>query len=148
MSTFAVIRKSDGREVYRYTSDAPVEWQGFEFATHNHVPVLVPPSSEPPIDVSPVRISKLAFRNRFTQVEKTTIEFAATDNPNDPPQKRQLAAALRAQLADQRDAVWIDLKRADTRSGVAQLEALGLIAAGRAKIILDTPPTDEEIYRG
>jgi hypothetical protein len=59
-----------------------------------------------------------------------------------------LAAALRANMADQRDAEFIALQHPETRGGVQQLEAAGLLAAGRAAVILDTPPTAEEIWNG
>lgn len=85
--------------------------------------------------------TKLAFRNRFTMTEKATIEYAAAQNT-------MQGAMMRAQLADQRDAKYIDLKRQDTRDGVHALEAGGILTAGRADIILDTPLTDEERFTG
>ena len=84
-------------------------------------------------------ISKLSFRSRFTRNERIAIEMAAAANTAQ-------GAAMRADLADQRDARYIDLKRADTRAGVQALEAGGLLAAGRAAIILDTPPTADELF--
>ena len=39
---------------------------------------------------------------------------------------------------------FIDLANVDTRTGVQALETLGLLDAGRAAIILDTPVTPEE----
>lgn len=144
MPIYAVIRKADQAQVYEYGADAPVEWCDFPFATHEHVPQ---PEQVPPSPPS-VKITKLAFRNRFTQAEKVAIELTAADNPAAALQQRQFAATLRAQLADQRDAQFIDLGRADTRAGVQQLEALGLLAAGRAAVILDTAPSESEVYRG
>ena len=41
-------------------------------------------------------------------------------------------------------AEWIDLERADTRSGVQTLEAVGLIGVGRALEILDAPIEEDE----
>jgi hypothetical protein len=103
---------------------------------------------EPP----PVRrwITRLAFRNRFTLAEKTRIELAAVHNHAlavDHASNLQ-AAAIRAQLADQRDATYIDLDRLDTRGGVQALEVGGLLdAAGRALQILDAPIEAHEGYR-
>ncbi len=74
--------------------------------------------------------------------------MAALDDPSAVLEQRQASAALRANLADQRDATYIDLDRADTRAGVQQLEALGLLAAGRALAILDAAVTDDERYKG
>jgi hypothetical protein len=94
------------------------------------------------------RITKLAFRNRFTQAEKITIELAALDNPAASMPARQQAAALRASLKDQENASYIDLDRADTRAGVQGLETAGILASGRALQILDAPIQDVERYKG
>lgn len=85
------------------------------------------------------RITRLAFRNRFTQPEKVMLELAALDDPTAPMPQRQQAAAIRALLADVAASVFVDLGRADTRAGVQSLEAAGLLAAGRALQILDAP---------
>ena len=90
------------------------------------------------------RITRLAFRNRFTQAEKVALEIASLDNPAATMPQRQQAAALRATLADTAAATFIDLSHADTRAGVQMLEAGGLLAAGRALEILDAPVTPEE----
>jgi hypothetical protein len=92
----------------------------------------------------PRKITKLAFRNRFTAAEKVTMEMAALDNPAASMAQRQQAAMLRVNLADTVAATWIDLSRADTRAGVQILEAAGLLAAGRALVILDAPVLPEE----
>lgn len=103
---------------------------------------------EPPPTPEDRRITKLAFRNRFTKAEKAGIEFAALDDPTAPISQRQQAAALRADLKDQEQAAFIDLDDEDTRTGVLTLEAVGLIAAGRAVEILDTPVQDKERFTG
>jgi hypothetical protein len=90
------------------------------------------------------RITKLAFRNRFTRAEKAAIELAAIDNPAATMPQRQQAAAIRADLADQAQATFIDLDRKETRDGVVALEAAGLLAVGRAAQILDAPVVDTE----
>lgn len=149
MTIFNVIRKADGAQVYRYSvdGDQPIEWVGFEFATHDHV-AEVPPPAPPAPPPEPVRITKLAFRNRFTQSEKVAIEIASLDNPAQSMQARAQAAALRASQQDVAVATFIDLTRPDTRAGVQALEAAGLLAAGRAAVILDTPPSAEEVWNG
>ena len=110
-------------------------------------PVFVDAPAQPLGD-SPRRISKLDFRNRFTKAEKAGIEFAALDDPTAPIVQRQQAAALRADLKDQEQATFIDLDDEDTRTGVLTLEAVGLIAAGRAVEILDAPVQDKERLTG
>lgn len=149
MPTYIVTRKSDGAEVYRYQADEPIEWTGWEFATHDHT-LFVEAPIEQGLPPEAWHITKLAFRNRFTPAEKTALELAALHNAalavNHP--SNLLAAGLRASMADQRDALHIDLQRADTRAGVQALESASLLAAGRAAVILDTLPTDEELFRG
>ena len=90
------------------------------------------------------RVTKLAFRNRFTQAEKVAMEIAGLDNPAAPMAQRAQSAALRANVADLAAATFIDLQRPDTRAGVQMLEAAGLLAPGRALVILDAPIQAEE----
>ena len=110
-----------------------------------------PAPVEPPVPepVVPVRhVTKLAFRNRFTQAEKVTLEIAALDNAAATMPERQQAAALRAALKDQENASYIDLDRADTRAGVLNLETAGILAAGRALEILDAEIQPQEVFHG
>lgn len=90
------------------------------------------------------KVTRLAFRNRFTQPEKVMLEMAALDDPTAPMPSRQQAAALRAHLADVAAATFIDLARADTRAGVQYLETAGLLGEGRALEILDAPILPDE----
>lgn len=85
------------------------------------------------------RITVLAFRNRFTQAEKVTLDLASIDNPSASMQQRQLSAALRVMQQDLNTATFIDLSRADTIAGVNSLETYGIIGAGRASQILNAP---------
>lgn len=104
------------------------------------------PSAPSDDDADLWRITKLAFKQRFTTAEKVGLEMAGIDNPAAPMEQRALAAGLRVNQADILAATYIDLKRADTRAGVMALEQYGLIAAGRALVILDTVPTEIERY--
>lgn len=90
------------------------------------------------------RITRLAFRNRFTTGEKVALEIAALDDPTAPMPQRAQAAALRANNADLAAATFIDLQRPETRAGVQMLEAAGLLAVGRAAVILDAEIMPEE----
>lgn len=107
-------------------------------------------------DVTPVfliaapstKLTKLAFRNRFTQTEKVTMEIAALDNPAATMQVRSMSAALRANMKDLEVASFIDVTRADTIAGVQMLEAAGLIGVGRAAVILSTVISETEAYNG
>lgn len=107
--------------------------------------IVVPPPPDdppppPPYD-GPWKITRLAFLNRFTDTEAITFDLASQG-------ATVQAAGMRRYMTKVNAAEFIDLQRADTRAGVQALEAAGLLAAGRAAVILDTPPTDEELYRG
>lgn len=90
------------------------------------------------------RITKLAFRNRFTSAEKVAIEFACLDDPAAPMPQRLQSAALRANQADLAAAAFVDLSRPDTRTGAQMLETAGLLAEGRSLEILDAQILPEE----
>ncbi len=103
------------------------------------------PEPEPTPAELDTRITRLAFRNRFSTSEKVALEIAALDDPAAPMAQRQQAAALRAHLKDLDSANWVDLTRPETISAVQSLEAGGLLAEGRAAEILDvTTITDIE----
>ncbi|KQW97143.1 hypothetical protein ASC94_10150 [Massilia sp. Root418] len=97
----------------------------------------VVPMPTAPQEAPPRRITKLAFRNRFTVAEKVAIDLASIDDPSSGAAARQQAAAVRVSLADAAAAAYIDLARDDTRAGVLMLEAAGILGAGRALEILD-----------
>jgi hypothetical protein len=83
-----------------------------------------------------MRITKLAFKQRFTAAERIAIREAAKTVP---------------EVYDFEDlvnsAAFIDLARPDTIAAVHYIEAGGLIAEGRAVEILSPPVEDIERYR-
>lgn len=101
------------------------------------------------VDVPPLktsrRITPLAFRRRFTATERAAIEWAAVDRAESGTMERLQAAKLRSTLKDQELASFIDLDDPDVAAGVQLLEAVGLIADGRALQITDTPPRPDEL---
>lgn len=102
--------------------------------------VLVGNTLQPPEGQSatPVKkITKLALRNRFTLNEKVTLETAA-----------ESSALLRSWISDFNVSTYVDLNRPDTQAGIQYLETAGLISAGRANEILNTPITEIEKYKG
>lgn len=121
-------------------SIATGEWLAPEPVIPPEPPVFIPPEPIPEVR----RITRLAFRNRFTLQEKVALEIAQLDNPSAPMAERAQAAALRASQADLSSATFIDLDNPDTRGGVQMLETAGLLAVGRATEILDAPITDTE----
>jgi hypothetical protein len=119
-------------------------YSGTEYLEFVPVPEAAPVIPLPPDN----RITRLAFRNRFTVTEKMTLELAGLDNPAATIAERTNAAALRINQADLAAATFIDLDREDTRNGVLSLETVGLLAADRALEILDTPVTELEKFVG
>lgn len=83
------------------------------------------------------RMTRLAFRNRFTFEEKVAIETAAETD-----------ATVRVLLKDQSEATYIDLERADTQQGTMLLVQKGLITSERASEILSLEIQPDEEYRG
>lgn len=153
MKTFRVTDLATGEVATEYVSEAPLVDPSNPFTDPTLYSTTVVWDSEAPhepiLPPEPLwKITKLAFRNRFSQPEKVTIEIASLDNPAALMAQRQMAAALRAYQSDVATATFIDLKRADTRAGVQALESYGLLAAGRAAVILDTVPTAEELWHG
>ena len=105
---------------------------------------FTPPASDEPVEADR-RITRLAFRKRFTQGEKVALELAALDDPSATPAQRAQAAALRAYLKDVDAATFIDPADAHVSEGVHTLEAAGLLAAGRAAEIINAPVTPDEL---
>lgn len=126
MSEYIVTRKSDGEEVYRYNSDAPIEWNGMGFSDHDHVaaPAINPDGS---IEAKPVHIwSVVEYKRRFSQEERIAIRNAAGSS-------RELDDYLDL-LKDAQDVRSDD---PDVIRALTTLEAAGLIAPGRAQEILN-----------
>lgn len=87
----------------------------------------------------PVRITKIAFRQRMTTAEKIGIlQFADGTST--------YALAVRSSINDQLSAAYIDLTKKSTIDGVAALGSLGLLTSQRVHEILTTPPTADELY--
>jgi hypothetical protein len=126
MPVFRVIRKSDGLTVYAYHADIAIEWNGMEFATHDHVEEA--PEAPAVIDgvVTGRTLTKLEYLRRFTADERIAIREAAKVNP-----------MLEDYMALMELATEIDTSDADTIAGVQMLEVAGLIAAGRANEVLN-----------
>ena len=71
------------------------------------------------------KITKLAFRHRFTFAERVAIETASASD-----------ASVRVMMKDQESATYIDIARQDTIDGVNALATATLITPERAASIL------------
>lgn len=92
----------------------------------------------------PKHITKRAFRDRFTKPERVAIEWASVDRADATLAERQMAAALRSDLKDQEQAVYINLDDPDVAEGLQQLASFGLVEPHRPAEILTAPVQDHE----
>lgn len=83
------------------------------------------------------KITRLAMRQRFTITELIGIYTAAKTN-----------SFFQVLLDNLSTATFIDLKREDTVAAVNVLVSSGILTSDRALTILNTIPTDIEIYKG
>jgi hypothetical protein len=134
MSEYVVTRKTDGGEVYRYQADAPVEWNGMEFATHDHTLVPEEQPAQGPVDLARWRIDVGSFFDRFGQAR---LAILADPDP-----------VVQAFIKDATVRKYIDLigRREELLQGIALLNAKG--HAVDAVAVLDLEPTDGEVFRG
>jgi len=117
------------------------EGTGFTAPTAAELPE---PGPEPEPAPANRIITNLAFDLRFSDAERIAIEIASLDNPAADMEQRAIAAALRVSKERSNKARFTDLDDATTRAGVEQMEAIGLLAEGRAVAILDAPVLDGE----
>lgn len=147
MSTFRATNTKTG-EVVTYDAAQPQDVHRSPPWQLEQVFAGAPTPDQPPPPPPVVRITRFAFRDRFSQAEKVAIEIASQDDPAADPSIRAMAAALRASQQDLLAATYVETSLAATRNGVLTLEAVGLIGQGRALEILDTPPTADEVWNG
>jgi hypothetical protein len=124
MTTYAVIRKSDRVEVYRYTADAPIEWDGMGFDEYDHVVV---PDPVPPPPPPPPRFvwTGIDFLRRFTVTERIA---ARTGRTTDPILNDFFSLLEMADIAHSDDQ--------DVIAGMGYLVMIGILTAARRNEIL------------
>lgn len=135
MAEYVVTRKSDGGEVYRYTSDTPVEWNGMAFASHDHTLLPAPGDAvAEPLDPARWKIYVGAFFDRFGAAK---IGILADADP-----------LVQAVIKDATVRTHIDLlgRRAELLQVVGLLNAKGHAVDPVA--VLDLEPIDDEVWRG
>lgn len=138
IATGVVSRDSDGVVVCPTQSAESPDFIGYTtwVGQGNH-----PTEINVPAGSTSMKITRLAFRNRFTMAEKAAMEIVALDDPSGTMEARQAAATLRALLKDLDNSRYIDLARTDLQQGVGFIMSLGIITAERYSEILTTPPT-------
>lgn len=123
MIEYVVIRKSDQKEVHRYTHSEPVEWAGMEFVTHDHIaqepaPVVPPPPSWEVLDV-------IDYLKLITPAERIAIRERARTDP------------VVEDIVDlQRNTSRIRSDDPDLLAALDYLTAVGILAPGRKQEIL------------
>lgn len=123
MTLYHVTRKSDGARVYAYQADAPIEWSGMEFATHDHLEVVDEPIVSTPV---PKILTPLQYLRRFSLSERVAIREAAKTDFVVEDLMDMLDRAQEINTADM-----------DTIAGTHYLEHVGLIDPGRADEVLN-----------
>lgn len=100
-------------------------------------------------------ITKLAFDNRFAIQEAVMLKAlqvfparGAEESNQDYITRTQVPAQLQVLSSRLNMASYIDLDRTDTVAGVQALEAMGLLAVGRAAEILEGPIAEHEYHAG
>lgn len=146
MSTYRATILDTGA-TYDYQADTPVGWDGMN-PPEQHVQMPATAEATGPIGVTPPKITKLAFDNRFTIPELTAIEMASLDYPTASEQQRVLAASLRIMMRKQEMATCIDLSLPDAGYFLQILVGVGLLAPHRPAQILSHVAVEGEIYHG
>lgn len=142
LSSGIVTRDSDGLQVAPTQSvTEPIYVQYLDWVNAGNSPT----EYTAPVAGPTPKITVLAFRNRFTQAEKITMDLASIDNPSGTIQQRQMAASLRVTSADLSAATYVDVTRPDTIASIQNLETYGVIGVGRAAQILSTTVHEIEI---
>jgi hypothetical protein len=136
---------ADWQYVVDLTGITPKPGIGWSFNGTSFTAPVVPPEPAPPVETD-WKITRFAFRARFTSAEKVAVELGCLDNPSGTQEQRAQSAMLRSMQKDVEAATYIDLKNQDTCNGVQAMETAGLLLAGRATQILDTPPTRNEVW--
>lgn len=124
MPTYIVTNKATGAEVYRYNADAPIEWSGFEFATHDHAEA-VEVQQAPPASAAQ-EWTPIEFLRRFTPVERIAARAA---RKTDPILDDFYALLEQAPLIHSNDP--------DVRLGLGYMAQQGLLTVGRMEEILN-----------
>lgn len=129
MQTYLVSRKADGQEIYRYSSEAPIEWSGMEFSLCNHTAET--PAEPVQIISTNRRRTKLGFIGLIGE-KFADILSAAKVNVEVEMFVRMLDWAT-----PDPDGTSVDLDDPRVISALNRLEAVGILNVGQAQEILN-----------
>lgn len=123
---YIVTDKATGAEIYRYASEAPIEWSGMGFDTHDHVELVEVVDGISDAQIVRTVWTQTQWKRRFTQAERLAIREAATQSP---------VLADYMDLMNGADEIAND--DPDVIKAMGLLEQHVLIAEGRAQEILN-----------
>lgn len=124
MKTYIVTNKASGAEVYRYSHTEPVDWQGMEFATHDHTELVVP--APPPAPPGWQVLDVIDYLKLITPAERIAIRDRARTDP------------VVEDIVDlQRNTDRIRSDDPDFLNALDYLTAIGIFAPGRKREILN-----------
>lgn len=139
MNEYIVTRKSDGEEVYRYRSDAPIEWDGMEFAEFDHAGR---PADSPAVSVVSKFggrriLTKLEFRSLFPEstlkaIDRFEVQFEQAAFLTDA-QKDE----IRTSFKNYHEAKDVDLDDPRWAPGLGLYVALGMMTAEEVSGVLN-----------
>ena len=130
MSTYIVTRKSDGVEVYRYNANAPIEWGGMEFVTHDHAQEVIDQPADTPVRGSRRR-SKLGF------IALIGDDFAGILSAAKVSVEVEMFVRMLDWATPDADGTSVDLDDPRVVSALTRLEAAQLLPVGKAQEILN-----------
>ena len=116
-------------QIIDVTNMVPMPDEGW---THDGVNFIQPPDYV----IKDMKITKLAFRQRFQMAEMAAIYTAMASN-----------IVVKIMIDNLSMATYVDLSRTDTIQGVYYMVSLGILSAERANQVLTTPPTAIEHYQ-
>lgn len=136
MTTYTVTSQATGQEVYRYSANAPIEWSGMGFDTHDHTPLVEEITDVVPRMESARELTKRAWRLLFTDAERLSIDRFNATFETSPYLTEEQRDEVRSGLEDYKAATGVNRDDPATAKVLELYTALGFLEPGRAAEIL------------
>jgi len=133
---YVVTNKATNAEIYRYSADAPIEWSGMGFDTHDHTAEVEEVTDVVPRMYADRDLTKLTFRRLFTATEQKAIDRFNATFESHPALTDDQKDDVRTGVENYKAAGSVSLDDPDTGAVLGLYTALGILAAGRAQEIL------------